>query len=197
MAVNRVPVLKRCRSLGMDPIYLGIDKKSKRQLKRANRKMSEYGLQMREKQKAKFIYGVLEKPFRNYFAKADRMKGMTGTNLMVLLESRLDNVIFRLGYARTRREARQIVDHKHVLVNGKCVNIPSYQVKAGDTIEIREKSKGSQRYKDILAVTEGRLVPEWLEADHENLSGAVKELPTREAIDVPVDEMLIVELYSK
>lgn len=197
MAVNRVPVLKRCRSLGMDPIYLGIDKKSNRQLKRANKKMSEYGLQMREKQKAKFIYGVLEKPFRNYFAKADRMKGMTGDNLMILLESRLDNVIFRLGYARTRREARQIVDHKHVLVNGKCVNIPSYLVKAGDAIEIREKSKGSQRYKDILAVTEGRLVPDWLEADHENLSGVVKELPTREAIDVPVDEMLIVELYSK
>jgi small subunit ribosomal protein S4 len=197
MAVNRVPVLKRCRFLGMDPIYLGIDKKSNRQLKRANKKMSEYGLQMREKQKAKFIYGVLEKPFRNYFAKADRMKGMTGDNLMILLESRLDNVIFRLGLARTRREARQIVDHKHVLVNGKCVNIPSYLIKAGDTIEIREKSKGSQRYKDILAVTEGRLVPEWLDADHENLSGVVKELPTREAIDVPVDEMLIVELYSK
>ena len=197
MAVNRVPVLKRCRSLGMDPIYLGIDKKSNRQLKRANRKMSEYGLQLREKQKAKFIYGVLEKPFRNYFAKAQKMNGMTGDNLMILLESRLDNVVFRLGFARTRKEARQIVDHKHVLVNGKQVNIPSYLVKAGDVIEIKEKNKGSQRYKDILEVTGGRMVPDWLEADAENLKGTVKELPSREAIDVPVDEMLIVELYSK
>ena len=197
MAVNRVPVLKRCRSLGMDPIYLGIDKKSNRQLKRANRKMSEYGLQLREKQKAKFIYGVLEKPFRNYFAKAQKMNGMTGDNLMILLESRLDNVVFRMGFARTRKEARQIVDHKHVLVNGKQVNIPSYLVKAGDVIEIKEKNKGSQRYKDILEVTGGRMVPDWLEADAENLKGTVKELPLREAIDVPVDEMLIVELYSK
>ena len=197
MAVNRVPVLKRCRSLGMDPVYLGIDKKSNRQLKRSNRKMSEYGLQLREKQKAKFIYGVLEKPFLNYFKKADQMSGMTGENLMVLLESRLDNVVFRLGFARTRREARQIVDHKQVLVNGKQVNIPSYLIKAGDVIEIKEGKKSSQRYKDIVEVTGGRLVPEWLEADIENLKGTVKELPTREAIDVPLDEMMIVELYSK
>ena len=197
MAVNRVPVLKRCRSLGLDPIYLGIDKKSTRQLKRANRKMSEYGLQLREKQKAKFIYGVLEKPFHNYYDKADRMPGQTGANLMILLESRLDHVVFRMGFARTRKEARQIVDHKHVLVNGKCVNIPSYLVKAGDQIEIREKSKGSERYKGILEVTGGRLVPEWIVVDQENLKGTVKELPNREAIDVPVNEMLIVELYSK
>ena len=197
MAVNRVPVLKRCRSLGMDPVYLGIDKKSNRQLKRSNRKMSEYGLQLREKQKAKFIYGVIEKPFRNYFEKAQRMNGMTGDNLMILLESRLDNVVFRMGFARTRREARQIVDHKHVLVNGKQVNIPSYLVKAGDVIEIKENKKGSQRYKEILEATAGNMVPEWLEADAENLRGTVKELPNREAIDVPVDEMLIVELYSK
>ena len=197
MAVNRVPVLKRCRSLGLDPIYLGIDKKSNRELKRANRKVSEYGLQLREKQKAKFIYGVLEKPFRNYYKKADRMQGQTGENLMTILESRLDNVIFRLGFARTRQEARQIVDHKHVLVNGKQVNIPSYLVKAGDTIEIKEKVKSMQRYKDILEVTGGRLVPEWLESDQENLKGVVKELPSREVIDVPVNEMLIVELYSK
>ena len=197
MAVNRVPVLKRCRSLGLDPIYLGIDKKSTRQLKRANRKMSEYGLQLREKQKAKFIYGVLEKPFHNYYDKADRMPGQTGANLMILLESRLDNVVFRMGFARTRKEARQIVDHKHVLVNGKCVNIPSYLVKAGDQIEIREKSKGSERYKGIHEVTGGRLVPEWIDVDQENLKGTVKELPNREAIDVPVNEMLIVELYSK
>ena len=197
MAVNRVPVLKRCRSLGMDPVYLGIDKKSNRQLKRANRKMSEYGLQLREKQKAKFIYGVLEKPFRNYYEKAKRMSGMTGENLMVLLESRLDNVVFRMGFARTRREARQIVDHKHVLVNGKQVNIPSYLIKAGDVIEIKEDKKSSTRYKEIVEVTGGRLVPEWLDVDAENLKGTVKELPNREAIDVPVDEMLIVELYSK
>ena len=197
MAVDRVPVLKRCRSLGLDPIYLGIDKKSNRELKRANRKVSEYGLQLREKQKAKFIYGVLEKPFRNYYKKACRMSGQSGENLMILLECRLDNVIFRLGFARTRREARQIVDHKHVLVNGKCVNIPSYQVKAGDVIEIKEKFKSSQRYKDILEVTGGRMVPSWLDVDQENLRGTVKELPTRDEIDVPVNEVLIVELYSK
>jgi len=196
MAVNRVPVLKRCRSLGLEPSYLGYDKKSNRQLVRANRKVSEYGMQLREKQKAKFIYGVLEKPFRNY-KKADLMKGQTGENLMVLLERRLDNIVFRLGFARTRREARQVVDHKHVLVNGKCVNVPSYLVKAGDVIEIREKSKSLQRYKDIVEVTEGRLVPEWLDQDIEGLKGTVKSLPTREMIDVPVDEMLIVELYSK
>ena len=197
MAVNRVPVLKRCRSLGLDPVYLGIDKKSNRELKRANRKVSEYGLQLREKQKAKFIYGVLEKPFRNYYKKADRMQGQTGENLMIILESRLDNVVFRMGLARTRKEARQIVDHKHVLVNGKQVNIPSYIVKAGDVIEIKEKCKGSQRYKDILEVTAGRLVPEWVEVDQEALKGTVKELPKREVIDVPVNEVLIVELYSK
>ncbi len=197
MAVNRVPILKRCRSLGLDPVYLGVDKKSNRELKRANRKISEYGLQLREKQKAKFIYGVLEKPFHNYYEKADRMKGMTGENLMIILERRLDNVIFRMGLARTRRESRQIVDHKFVTVNGKCVNIPSYQVKAGDEIEIREKSRGIQRFKDILEVTGGRLVPEWIDVDIENLKGIVKELPSRDQIDVPVDEMLIVELYSK
>ena len=197
MAVNRTPVLKRCRSLGLEPSYLGYDKKSNRQNARAGKKVSEYGLQLREKQKAKFIYGVLEKPFRNYYKKADRMQGQTGTNLMVILESRLDNVVFRMGLARTRKEARQIVDHKHVLDNGKHVNIPSYLVKAGDTIEIKEKCKGSQRYKDILEVTAGRLVPEWLDVDTEALKGTVKELPTREAIDVPVKEVLIVELYSK
>ena len=197
MAVNRVPVLKRCRSLGLEPAYLGYDKKSNRTSKRAGKKMSEYGLQLREKQKAKFIYGVLEKPFRNYYEKADRMKGMTGENLMTMLETRLDNVIFRLGFARTRREARQIVGHKHVLVNGKQVNIPSYLISAGDVIEIREKSKGLQRYKDVADVTAGRLVPEWLEANIEAWKGTVKHLPSREVIDVPVDEMLIVELYSK
>lgn len=197
MAVNRVPILKRCRSLGLDPVFLGIDKKSKRELKRANRKVSEYGLQLREKQKAKFIYGVLEKPFHNYYVKADKMKGMTGENLMVMLESRLDNVVFRMGFARTRRESRQVVGHKFFTVNGKCVNIPSYRVKAGDVIEVREKSRGIQRFKDILEVTGGRIVPEWLDVDTEALRGTVKELPSREQIDVPVNEMLIVELYSK
>ena len=197
MAVNKVPVLKRCRSLGLEPAYLGYDKKSNRTSARAGKKMSEYGLQLRETQKAKFIYGVLEKPFRNYYEKADRMKGMTGENLMTLLESRLDSIIFRMGFARTRREARQIVGHKHVLVNGKCINVPSYLVKAGDVIEIREKSKSLQRYKDIVEVTGGRLIPEWLDVDIEALKGTVKALPTREQIDVPVDEMLIVELYSK
>ena len=197
MAVNKVPVLKRCRSLGLEPSVLGYDKKSKRNLQRANRKVSEYGLQLREKQKAKFIYGVLEKPFRNYYKRADKMKGLTGPNLMIMLESRLDNVVFRLGWARTRKEARQIVDHKFVTVNGKQVNIPSYLVKAGDVIEIKESKKNIQRMKDIVEVAGGRIVPEWLDVDAENFKGTVKELPTREQIDVPVDEMLIVELYSK
>ncbi len=197
MAVNRTPILKRCRSLGLDPTYLGIDKKSNRQLKRSSRKVSEYGMQLREKQKAKFIYGVLEKPFRNYYKRADRMKGQTGENLMALLEMRLDNVIFRLAFARTRQEARQIVDHKFVTVNGKIVNIPSYQVKPGDVIEIKEARKTSQRMKDVLEATNGRAVPAWLECDPEALKGTVKEVPARDMIDVPVDEMFIVELYSK
>ena len=197
MARDMTPVLKRCRALGIEPAYMGLDKKSKRNV-RAGRKPSEYALQLKEKQKAKFIYGVLEKPFRNNFAKAQTLKyGTTGENLMILLELRLDNVVFRMGYARTRKEARQIVGHKHVLVNGKCVNIPSYTVKPGDKIEIKEKVKGYQRYKDVLETTEGRLIPDWLEADHETLTGTVKEIPTREQIDVPVNEVLIVELYSK
>ena len=197
MAVNRTPVLKRCRSLDLNRVFLGYDKKSKRQLIRRSRKMSEYGMQLREKQKAKFIYGVLEKPFRNYYDKADRMKGMTGENLMTMLESRLDNVVFRMGFARTRREARQVVGHKHVTVNGNLVNVPSYLVKAGDVIEIREKSKNIQRFKDISEVTAGRLTPDWVDVDKEALKGTVSQLPKREQIDVPVDEMLIVELYSK
>ena len=198
MARDMSPVLKRCRSLGLDPVFLGLDKKSNRNFSRAGKKMSEYGLQLREKQKAKFIYGVLEKPFRNNFEKAQKLKyGTTGENLMIILELRLDNVLFRMGYGRTRKEARQIVDHKHVLVNGKCVNIPSYEVKVGDVISIKEKHKSAQRYKDILEVTGGRMVPAWLEADHENLTGVVKEVPSRDMIDVPVNEMLIVELCSK
>ena len=197
MARDMTPVLKRCRRLGIDPTFLGLDKKSNRNA-RAGRKQSEYGLQLKEKQKAKFIYGVLEKPFRNNFARAQKLKyGTTGENLMIILELRLDNVLFRMGYGRTRKESRQIIDHKHVLVNGSCVNIPSYLIKAGDVISIKEKVQDSQRYKDIVAVTGSRMVPEWLEANIEALSGTVKQIPTREMIDVPVDEMLIVELYSK
>jgi len=197
MAVDKTPVLKRCRSLDLDPTFLGYDKKSKRTLTRRSRKMSEYGLQLREKQKAKFIYGVLEKPFRNYYEKADKMKGMTGENLMTMLESRLDNVVFRMGFARTRREARQVVGHKHIFVNGRCINLPSYRVKAGDVVEVKESSKSIQRFKDIMEVTAGRLTPEWIDVDKEALKGTVNALPRREQIDVPVDEMLIVELYSK
>jgi small subunit ribosomal protein S4 len=197
MAVDKTPVLKRCRSLDLDPTFLGYDKKSKRTLIRRSRKMSEYGLQLREKQKAKFIYGVLEKPFRNYYEKADKMKGMTGENLMTMLETRLDNVVFRMGFARTRREARQVVGHKHICVNGKCINLPSYRVKAGDVVEVKESSKSIQRFKDIMEVTAGRLTPEWISVDKEALKGTVNALPRREQIDVPVDEMLIVELYSK
>lgn len=198
MARDMGPVLKKCRSLGLEPAYLGIDKKSNRTSSRAGKKLSEYGTQLREKQKAKFIYGILEKPFRNNFDKAKKMKyGTTGENLMILLELRLDNVLFRLGFGRTRSESRQIVDHKHVLVNGKCINIPSYVVKTGDVIEIKEKFKSAQRYKDVLEVTGGRTTPAWLEVNHETLSGTVKEIPSRDQIDVPVNEMLIVELYSK
>lgn len=197
MAVNRVPVLKRCRSLDLNPVYLGIDKKSNRTSKRAGKKTSEYGLQLREKQKAKFIYGVLEKPFRNYYEKAEQMKGMVGENLLVLLETRLDNVLFRAGLGRTRMETRQIVDHRNVLVNGKCVNIPSYRVKPGDVVEIKENAKSSQRFKDIVEVTAGRAVTPWMESDLENLKVTINQFPTREMIDIPVDEMLIVELYSK
>lgn len=197
MARDMSPVLKRCRSLGLDPVYMGLDKKSKR-ASRAGKKQSEYGMQLKEKQKAKFVYGILEKPFRNNFAKAKKAKyGTVGENLMIILELRLDNVVYRLGLARTRKEARQIVRHKHICVNGKCVTIPSYEVKPGDVIEIKEKCKSMQRYKDILEATGKVVVPEWLEANQENLSGTVKEVPTREMIDTPVNEVLIVELYSK
>ena len=198
MARDMVPVLKRCRALGIEPMVMGLDKKSNRTAGNSRRKISEYGAQLREKQKAKFIYGVLEKPFRNNFARAQKLKyGTTGENLMILLELRLDNVVFRLGLARTRKEARQMVGHKMVLVNGKQVNIPSYTVAVGDKIEIKEKKKSIQRIKDVLEATNGRLVPAWLEMDRENLTATVKEIPTRDQIDVPVDEVFIVELYSK
>ena len=193
-----MPVLKRCRALGIEPMVMGLDKKSNRTAGNSRRKISEYGAQLREKQKAKFIYCVLEKPFRNNFARAKKLKyGTTGENLLILLELRLDNVIFRLGLARTRKEARQMVGHKMVLVNGKQVNIPSYTVAVGDKIEIKEKKKSIQRIKDVLEATNGRLVPAWLEMDRENLTATVKEIPTRDQIDVPVDEVFIVELYSK
>ena len=198
MARDMVPVLKRCRALGIEPMVMGLDKKSNRTAGNSRRKISEYGAQLREKQKAKFIYGVLEKPFRNNFARAKKLKyGTTGENLLILLELRLDNVIFRLGLARTRKEARQMVGHKMVLVNGKQVNIPSYTVAVGDKIEIKEKKQSIQRIKDVLEATNGRLVPAWLEMDRENLTATVKEIPTRDQIDVPVDEVFIVELYSK
>ena len=197
MAVNRQPVLKRCRSLGIEPAYMGIFKKSKKQPPRQMRKMSEYGTQLREKQKAKFIYGVLEKQFRNYFAKAKKMRGVVGENLLSLLETRVDNTLFRLGFARTRREARQIVSHKSVLVNGKRINIPSYNLKPGDVVTINERARQSQRLKDITAATSSVIVPAWLSADKERLQGTVVSLPTREMIEIPVHETLIVELYSK
>lgn len=197
MAVNKQPVLKRCRKLGLDPSYMGVHKKSKKQVANPNKKMSEYALQLREKQKAKFIYGVLEKQFHNYFVKANNMSGITGENLLRLLELRLDNIVFRLGLARTRREARQIVAHKLVLVNGKRVNIPSYQVKVGDEISVREKSKDLNLFKLVLDATANRAVPEWLHVEKDNLKGTVDALPTREQIDVPVADTLIVELYSK
>ena len=212
MAVDRVSILKRCAALGISPAELGMTRKSHKRgcnvpednTRRRGRgqqarpkKKSEYGEQLTEKQKAKFIYGVLEKPFRNYYEKAERAKGMTGENLMIMLETRLDNVVFRLGLARTRAEARQIIDHRHIYVNGKLVNIPSAAVKAGDVIEVRESKKSCDRYKQILEATNGRLVPEWLTVDTENLKGTVNALPTREQITTPINEMLIVELYSK
>lgn len=198
MARDMTPVLKRCRALDIEPAFLGINKESNRHKNARPKKMSEYGAQLKEKQKAKFVYGVLEKPFRNYFEKAERIKvGTTGDNLMILLESRLDNVIFRLGFARTRDEAKQIVSHRHVAVNGKIINIPSYAIKAGDVVEIKEGAKSSQRYKDILEVTASRVVPEWLTADQEKLCGKVNALPVREQIDTPVNAVAIVELYNK
>ncbi|MCQ2504051.1 MAG: 30S ribosomal protein S4 [Saccharofermentans sp.] len=198
MARDMTPVLKRCRALDIEPAFLGIDKKSNRHRNARPRKQSEYGMQLKEKQKAKFIYGVLEKPFRNYFEKAQKLKyGTTGENLMILLETRLDNVMFRLGFARTRDEAKQIVSHRHVNVNGKTVNIPSYRIKPGDVIEIKENARGSQRYKDIIENTNGRIIPEWLTADADKLSGKVNAIPRADQIDVPVNAVAIVELYSK
>ena len=197
MAVDRTPVLKRCRQLDIDPIVMGINKKSNRQPKRQRRQESEYGRQLREKQKAKFIYGVLEKQFRSYYKLALKREGITGDNLMTILESRLDNVVFRLGFARTRKEARQTVRHGHITVNGKRVDIPSYRVKAGDVVAVAPKYKDLLPIKEALISSEHMAVPAWLEVDIEKLQGTVLQLPNRDQIDLDIDAQLIVELYSK
>lgn len=195
MAVNKDPILKRCRSLQLDPSHMGIYKESRRKPKQSFRKMSDYGLQLREKQRAKFIYGVQEKQFRNTFEKAAKKKGITGENLLVMLEERLDNVVYRMGLAMTRREARQLVVHSHYTVNGKKVNIPSYQVKPGDVIAVKAKSQSSPKFKEIKEMQVG--VPGWLSVDREKLEGKVLADPARDQIDTPIEERLIVELYSK
>ncbi len=197
MAIDRTPVLKRCRSLGLTPAFLGISKESHRQAKRANRKKSEYGIQLTEKQKAKFIYGLLEKQFRGYYDRAKKMEGITGENLLILLERRIDNVVFRLGLTNTRRQARQIVRHGHIAVNGKRLDIPSALVKAGDVISVMEGSRSKEYFKGMAETLAGKTVPAWLIQDAENLGGKVDRYPTREEIDVPIEEHLIVELYSK
>ncbi len=196
MAREIGPIIKRCRYLGIEPSVLGSTKKMGRR-KRNMRKLSDYGIQLKEKQKVKFIYGVLEKQFRNLYERADKMQGITGENLLALLELRLDNVVYRLGYGRTRKEARQVVRHNLVTVNGKKANIPSITLKVGDVVEIKESKKDLQRFKDVLEVTSSRIVPEWLSADHNTLSGSIVTLPKREQLDLPVNETLIVELYSK
>ena len=195
MVVNKDPILKRCRSLQLDPSHMGIYKESKRKPQQSFKKMSEYGLQLREKQRAKFIYGVQERQFRTAFKKAASKKGITGENLLIMLEERLDNVVFRMGLATTRREARQLVVHSHFTVNGKRVNIPSYIVKVGDVIKVKEKSQSSPKFKEIKEMQVG--VPAWLSVDRDKLEGKVLADPTRDQIDTPIEERLIVELYSK
>lgn len=197
MTIDRTPVLKRCRALDIDPVVMGINKKSNRQPKQRRRQQSEYGQQLREKQKAKFIYGVLEKQFRGYYDKALKLDGITGDNLMTILESRLDNAVFRLGFARTRKEARQNVIHGHITVNGRRVDVPSYRVKAGDVIAVAPKAKDLLPIKEALIASESMAVPAWLEVDIEKLRGTVLQLPTRDQIDLDIDAQLIVELYSK
>ena len=197
MAIDRTPVLKRCRQLGIDPVVLGYTTKTSKREPRRKRKESEYGLQLREKQKAKFIYGVLEKQFRGYLHRALSMEGVTGENLLMILESRLDNVVFRLGFARTRKEARQTVTHGHITVNGKRVDIPSYRVRPGDLVAVAPKAKELLVIKSALVSNERVSVPAWLEVDIEKLQGSVLSLPTRDQIDLDINEQLIVELYSK
>ena len=195
MAKNMQPVLKRCRTLGIEPSVMGVDKKSNRNPNPNRRKMSEYGMQLNEKQKVKFIYGVLEKQFRKYYTMATKRHGITGEMLLQILETRLDNVVFRLGFAGIRREARQMVNHSHITINGKKVNIPSYLVKPGDVIAIKETSV--PKFKENVEANSTRIVPDWLDADKNTLSGRVVALPTREHIDYEVEEHMIVELYSK
>lgn len=197
MAIDRAPAIKRCRTLGLEPGVVGLAKSSNRQPKRSNKKMSEYGIQLREKQKAKFIYGVLEKPFRRYYDKAKKMTGVTGENLLTLLERRTDNIVFRLGLAATRRQAKQLVSHGHILVNGKRMNIPSALVKAGDLISIDEKSRKNEFFKGVSETAGKVSLPNWLTFEANNMVGKVERLPAREDIDVPIAEHLIVELYSK
>lgn len=197
MAIDRVPSLKRCRALGLETAVVGLAKSSKRQPKRSGRKVSEYGMQLKEKQKAKFIYGVLEKQFRAYYDKAKTMPGVTGENLLGLLERRIDNVVFRLGLASTRRQARQLVSHGHITVNGKRLDIPSALIKVGDVIGVKEKSRGTALFKEIAESKNALNVPAWLNADIQNLSGSVTRFPNRDEIDIPVDEQAIVELYSR
>ncbi|MBR1396703.1 MAG: 30S ribosomal protein S4 [Selenomonadaceae bacterium] len=197
MAIDRVPDLKRCRALGLEPAVIGRSKQSKRQVRRTNRKVSEYGLQLKEKQKAKFIYGVLEKQFRNYYEKAKKMQGVTGENLLRLLERRIDNVVFRLGLANTRRQARQVVRHGHITVNGKRLDIPSALIKVGDVISVDEKSQNNAFFKALKETNNALSAPAWLEADQVNLKGSVVRFPNRDEIDVPVNEQSIIELYSR
>lgn len=197
MAIDRVPALKRCRALGIEPATIGRSRQSKRQAHKTIRKVSEYGLQLKEKQKAKFIYGVLERQFRNYYEKAKKMPGVTGENLLILLERRIDNVVYRLGLANTRRQARQIVTHGHVTVNGKRVDIPSALIKVGDEISVSEKSRNNELFKMLKETKNSLSAPAWLEADQDNLKGSVTRFPNRDEIDVPVNEQSIIELYSR
>lgn len=197
MAIDRVPALKRCRALGIEPAVVGLSKESKRQPKRAGKKMSEYGTQLREKQKAKFIYGVLEKPFRAYYDKAKKMPGITGENLLGLLERRLDNVVYRLGLAATRRQSRQLVSHGHILVNGKRLDIPSALVKVGDVISIKESSRANEFFKGVAESFDSLSTPAWLTVDTQNIGGTVTRFPNRDEIDVPIEEQMIIELYSR
>ena len=197
MAIDRVPDLKRCRSLGIEPAVIGRARQSKRKAQRTQRKVSEYGLQLKEKQKAKFIYGVLERQFRNYYEKAKTMQGVTGENLLILLERRIDNVIFRLGFANTRRQARQIVSHGHITVNGKRLDIPSALVKVGDVIEVCEKSQSNELFKMLKETNNALSAPAWLESDQTALKGNVVRFPSRDEIDVPINEQSIIELYSR
>ena len=197
MAKNMQPILKRCKALGISPTVMGINKETRRNPKPGRRKQSEYAVQLNEKQKAKFIYGVLEKQSRHYYELASKTQGVTGENLLQLLERRLDNVVYRLGFANTRREARQMVNHGHITVNGKRVDIPSYQVSPGEVISIREKSRGSEHVKQILEKNAATMIPKWLELNRETLQGKVVALSERSDIDFDINETLIVELYSK